>query len=104
MIVCEQCGTRNPESAETCASCGAPLHGRDEDQPTIIDISGDQSEIVTERERERVGPFSNTQWGPATIYQARGGNRSCLIVVVAVLLLVCCVCAGWWTVADNVFF
>ncbi|CAN5629911.1 hypothetical protein BH24CHL1_BH24CHL1_12320 [soil metagenome] len=104
MTICEQCGSRNPESAETCYSCGARLHQRDEGQPTIIDISGDQTEIVTEKDRERVGPFGNAQFGPARIYQVRGGNRSCLIVVVAVLLVVCCVCAGWWTVADNIFF
>ena len=104
MTICEQCGLRNPESAEMCHSCGAPLHDRDESQPTIIDISGDQTEIVTENDRERVGPFGNVQFGPARIYQVRGGNRSCLIVVVAVLLVVCCVCVGWWSVADNIFF
>ncbi|CAN5117344.1 hypothetical protein BH23CHL1_BH23CHL1_04970 [soil metagenome] len=101
MTICKQCGSRNPESAETCYSCGARLHQRDEGQPTIIDISGDQTEIVTEKDRERVGPFGNAQFGPARIYQVRGGNRSCLIVV---LLVVCCVCVGWWTVADNIFF
>lgn len=74
----------------------------DEGQPTIIDISGDETEIVTER--ERTGPFGNVQFGASQIYQVRGGNRSCLIVVAAVLLMVCCVCVGWWTVADNIFF
>ncbi len=103
MTICEQCGTRNPESSETCYSCGAPLNARDESRPTIIDITGDQSEIVTEPERERFGPFGHVQAGPARIYQVRGGNRSCLIIVVAALLLVCCVCVGWWTVADNIF-
>lgn len=104
MIVCEQCGSRNPDSAETCYSCGASLHQRDEGRPTIIDVTGDQSEIVTDEQRERSGPFGNIQFGPAQIYQVRGGNRSCLIVVVSVLLLVCCVCVGWWMVADSVFF
>jgi hypothetical protein len=103
VTICKQCGTRNPDTAETCYSCGAPLHDDDEGQPTIIDVSNGGAEIYTRDDEPQAGWFS-TYVGQARVYQVRGGNRTCLVIVAIVLLLICCVCVGWWTVADSIFF
>lgn len=103
MIVCRNCGARNPDDFEYCGSCGAPLREDVRQEPTIIDVSDDEAEIVTGREGQS-RTFQETYIGPARIYVTGGGSRSCLIFVVVALLLACCVCVGWWTVADNIFF
>lgn len=103
MIVCRNCGARNPDDVAYCGSCGAPLQDDRRQEPTIIDVSDREAEIVSDEE-DRARTFQGTYIGPARVYIARGGNRSCLIFVVVALLLACCVCAGWWTVADNIFF
>ncbi|HEX2280818.1 MAG TPA: zinc-ribbon domain-containing protein [Thermomicrobiales bacterium] len=103
MTICRQCGTRNPDDAAYCASCGAPLREREDGEPTIIDVSDGDSEVVIE-DTERDRSFSGTYIGPARVYVTSSGNRGCLIIVAVVLLAVCCVCVGWWTVADNIFF
>jgi hypothetical protein len=103
VIVCQQCGTRNPDDFENCASCGAPLGARPAGEPTIIDISDGHTEIVTGDE-ERTRTFRGTYVGPARVYVTSGGNRSCLIIIVVALLAACCVCVGWWAVADSIFF
>jgi ribosomal protein L40E len=101
VTICRQCGTRNPDDAEYCASCGAPLRARDDQEPTIIDVSDGHSEVVEDEELDR--SFSGTYIGPARVYVTRGGNRSCLIIVAVILLAVCCACVGWWSVADSLF-
>ena len=103
MIVCQQCGTRNPDDFEHCTSCGAPLGARLAGEPTIIDISDGHTEIVSGDE-DRPRTFRGTYVGPARVYVTGGGNRSCLIIIVVALLAACCVCVGWWAVADSIFF
>lgn len=102
MVVCRQCGTRNPDDFEYCGSCGAPLRERDSGQPTIIDVSDDHAEIITGDE-EGSRAFGNYA-GQARVYVTGGGSRSCLVFIVVALLAACCVCVGWWTVADSLFF
>lgn len=102
MTTCRRCGTSNPDDARFCASCGAPLRDGEDGEPTIIDISDSDSDVVVEDDpRDRT--FSGTYIGPARVYVTSGGNRGCLIVVAVVFLALCCVCVGWWTVADNIF-
>lgn len=101
MTICRQCGTRNPDDAAYCASCGAPLHDEQDEQPTIIDVSSVGPEVVDTEPRGRW--FGEQYIGQGRIYVAQGGNRTCVIVVVVVLLAICCVCIGWWSVADALF-
>jgi hypothetical protein len=103
VTVCRQCGARNPDDFDYCGSCGSPLRDSTESEPTIIDVSDDEAEVVI-HSGGRTRSFQETYVGPARIYVTGGGSRSCLIIVVIAILLACCVCVGWWTVADNIFF
>ena len=103
MIVCRQCGARNPEDFDYCGSCGAPLRDESVQEPTVIDISDDEAEVIVGQEG-RFRTFRGEYIGPARVYVTGGGSRSCLIIVIAAILLACCTCIGWWTVADSLFF
>lgn len=101
MTICRQCGTRNPDDAQFCSACGAPLLARDDSEPTIIDVSDGDSEVIIEGQQDQ--PFASSYIGRTRVYVAQGSNRGCLIPIAVVLLLVCCACIGWWTVWDSIF-
>ncbi len=86
-----------------CESCGARLREDIASDPVIIDVSGDNGDVVINEERQD-GGFTSTYVGQARVYVASGNNRSCLLIVVAVLLVICCICAGWLAIVENVLF
>jgi hypothetical protein len=93
----------NPDEDET-ARQERPNEGDEgawSPQGTIIDVSGDQPEVI---EREPApGTFFGRQTGEVRFWVAQSGPRGCLIPIGVVLLLVCCSCVGAWVLFDSLF-
>lgn len=103
MTICRHCGVRNPESSVFCESCGARLREDPSGEPVIIDVSGDDGDVVVNEERRDDG-FTSTYVSQARVYVTSGSNRGCLIAVAIVLLVICCICAGFFAFWENVLF
>lgn len=103
MTVCRHCGVRNPDSAVFCESCGARLREDLPNDPVIIDVTGDEVEVVVSEERPD-GSFPTTYVSQARVYVTSSNNRGCLIILVIALLVICCICAGGMALFEGILF
>jgi hypothetical protein len=68
-VYCPECGFQNPEAANYCAKCGAPLHERESD-------SGEQTQSFTAEEHEELLQSLEDLGvqGPALVVRSGGGR------------------------------
>jgi hypothetical protein len=66
-VYCPECGFQNPEAANYCSKCGAPLHAPE---------SGEQTQTFSPEEREELleGLGDITVKGPALVVRSGGGR------------------------------
>lgn len=74
VLYCNRCGHRNPEDANFCSSCGAPLeHGATHEQPTTI-VLGPGEAVGELSEEELVVSLDDVPPGVGVLVVKRGPN------------------------------
>jgi hypothetical protein len=66
-VYCPECGFQNPEAANYCSKCGAPLHTSESGEQTQTFSPEDREELL-----ERLGDIGMS--GPALVVRSGGGR------------------------------
>lgn len=80
-----------------------PDHSPDHRDEQIIEVGGEQPEIVDPTAERPSRGFGGMNVGSGRIFVARGSGRSCLIPLGMLALLLLCVCVLGWMMFDAVF-
>jgi hypothetical protein len=80
-LYCNRCGHRNPDGANFCSSCGAPLpHVEGDDQPTTV-VAGPGDPAVETGEEDLVVSLDDVPPGLGVLIVKRGPNAGSRFVL-----------------------